>query len=149
MAPALRLLTLGVIGSTVSAVVPAPVAASSPERSLIQAVNDYRRAHDLPPLRSARSLARSADRTARRIMRTDRLQHSRPINSRYRRAHENLAWQSGRARNARRVVRMWEASGAHRAVLLSRGVRWIGAGREYGSLGGRRSTVWVLQVGGR
>ena len=149
MVSARSLFALGAGACALSAVAPTPAVASSPERSLIRAVNDYRRAHDLPPLRSARSLARTADRTARRIMRTDRLRHSRPINSRYRRAHENLAWEAGRTRNARRVVRMWEASGSHRAALLSRNVRWIGAGREYGSLGGRRSTVWVLQVGGR
>jgi uncharacterized protein YkwD len=149
MVSARSLFVLGAAACALPAVAPAHAAASSPERSLVRAVNDYRRAHDLPPLRSARSLARTADRTARRIMRTDRIRHSRPINSRYRRAHENLAWHPGRARDAQRVVRMWEASDAHRAVLLSRNVRWIGAGREYGSLSGRRSTVWVLQVGGR
>lgn len=144
-----RLLAAGALTCALPASFAAPSAAATTEERLVDAVNDYRRAHGLRALRNARSLARTSDRHARRIIRTDRLRHSRPINRRFRRAGENLAWEAGRTADVRRVVRMWADSAAHRNILLSRRVRWIGAGREYGDFEGRRSTVWVLQVGGR
>lgn len=149
MAPARSPIALGAFACAVLAAAPAPAAASSVEDQLVAAVNEYRGAHGLRPLRIATSLERTSDRTARRILRTDEVRHSRPINRRYRRTGENLAWEAGRTAEVRHVVQMWAESAPHRAIMLSRGVRWIGAGREYGDLQGRRSTVWVLQVGGR
>lgn len=149
MAP-IRLLAAGALTCALPVTLAAPSAATTTtEERLVDAVNDYRRAHELRPLRRAPSLARTSDRAARRILRTDQIRHSRPINRRYRRAGENLAWEAGRTGDVQRVVQMWADSAAHRDILLSRGVRWIGAGRDYGDFEGRRSTVWVLQVGGR
>lgn len=149
MAPARSVVALGAIACAASAAAPAQAAASSVEEQLTDAVNEYRAGHGLRPLRAAESLDRTSDRAARRILRTDEVRHSRPINRRFSRTGENLAWQEGRARDARQVVQMWAESDAHRAILLRDDVRWIGAGRECGELNGRRTTVWVLQVGGR
>jgi uncharacterized protein YkwD len=37
----------------------------------------------------------------------------------------------------------------HRALILSPGFRWLGAGIARGRLTGRRATTWVLHFGGR
>ena len=149
MARARSLIALGSLACAVTVAAPAPAATSRTEQRLIDAVNEFRHEHGLRPLRGARSLSRTSDRAARRILRTGELRHSRPINRRYRRAGENLAWQGGRTRDVWQVVRMWAGSRSHRSVMLRRGVRWIGTGQRYGKLRGGRSTVWVLQVGGR
>ena len=61
---------------------------------------------------------------------------------------EALAMHRGWRPRARRTVRAWMQSPAHRAVLLG-GFRHAGAGLKRGRFRGRLATVWVLHVGRR
>lgn len=141
-----RMLALGAIGALAA---PAAALASPTEDRLAAAVNEYRRDHGLRALRAAGNLERSSGLAARRILREDEIRHSRPINRSYRFAGENLGWEPGRATDVEAIVAAWAASPAHRRVMLSRRVSYIGVGREYGDIDGRRTTIWVLHVGGR
>ena len=166
MAPVRRCLALGAFSLALAALPALPVAstaaettsvsapnarsASTAESRLVAAVNRYRRAHGLRSLRRSASLNRTSRRQARRILRSNTVRHSsQPINRRYRRVGENLAWSTGRSTDANRVVNAWANSAGHRSVMLSGRVSWIGAAREYGDINGTAHTVWVLQVGGR
>lgn len=142
---------LGVLALSLAlpAAQPASGFASATEDRLVEAVNDYRRAHGRAPLRASNALEASAGRAARRILRRDRVRHTRRGRRGFRALGENLAWSPGSRRDARRVVRRWARSRSHRRVMLLRRMDYAGAGREYGRLGDRASTVWVLHVGDR
>ena len=40
-----------------------------------------------------------------------------------------------------------DGSPVHRAIVLTRAMRWIGVGMSRGRFGGGRAVIWVLQVG--
>lgn len=130
---------------------PAPASASTTERRVLAEVNALRAAHGVAPLRYSRSLNRSAGRQAVHILRVNRFRHDRRFQAsrRFDLRGEDLAWQPGKRRRAGTVVRMWRASDSHRRVLLDPRFRWGGIGREYGRLGSRRATVWVIHLGAR
>ena len=44
-------------------------------------------------------------------------------------------------------VASWIIHPRHRALILSHGFRWLGAGMARGRLNGRAGTTWVLHVG--
>jgi uncharacterized protein YkwD len=120
------------------------------ERAMLLKVNEVRAAHGLRPLREAPRLERSAGRYARWILRADRFEHQSRIqaSSRFRRLGENLSLHGGHRPRVRYTVRAWMHSPGHRALLLSRGFRWLGAGKAAGRYGGRSATTWVLHLGG-
>ena len=138
----------------VTALVPtgavASVRAPAAERALVDAVNEVRHRHGLRPLRESASLARSAGRLAGALMEKDFLAHVGGVDlpRRFRTRGEALAMHPGWRPRARRTVRAWMRSPAHRAVLLG-GFRHAGAGMKRGRFGGRLATVWVLHVGRR
>lgn len=120
------------------------------ERTIVEAVNDARAAHDVRPLRRSRHLARSAGRFAARLMRLDAFGHGDGVGAgRYRLVGEALAIHRGWRAQARRTVRRWLRSPAHRAVVLGSRFRRAGAGIKRGRFGGRLTTIWVLHVGRR
>lgn len=129
----------------------AGASASTTERRMLAEINDYRAAHGVRPVRASRSLARSSGRFSRHILRSDRVHHHRRASTsrRFRFSGENIAWQRGKRRGTGSVVRMWANSPAHRRVMLNPRFAWGGVGREYGRLGSRRATVWVLHLGRR
>jgi uncharacterized protein YkwD len=45
------------------------------------------------------------------------------------------------------VLDRWLNSYGHRAVMMSRRYRWIGAARAVGLYGGARATIWVVRFG--
>jgi len=116
-----------------------------------QEVNRVRAGHGLAPLRQSRPLNRTSRRYSHYLMRRDWLGHVFPIRAsrRYRRVGEVLAMHTGRRPRVRRTVRAWLRSPSHRALLLSRRFRHMGAGRTRGRFRGRRATIWVVQVGRR
>ena len=124
--------------------------AASAERQMIKAVNGARANHGLKPLRRGPRLARSARAYARWMLRADYFGHQRRIRTRarFRVLGETLAWHSGRRLRVRRTVRRWLRSPPHRALILSRRFRCIGAGTARGRLGRWRARVWVLHLGG-
>ncbi|MEX2195439.1 MAG: CAP domain-containing protein [Thermoleophilaceae bacterium] len=130
---------------------PAFAGASETERRVLAEINDLRAANGVEAVRRSRSLARSAGRYATHILRVDRAHHHSQVwaSSRFRLTGENIAWESGSRRDAERVVTLWAESASHRKVLLDPRFTWGGVGREYGRLGSRRATVWVVHLGRR
>jgi uncharacterized protein YkwD len=125
------------------------VASGSAEQDALGALNQVRSAHRLPALRHSDTLAESAGRYARRMLRREYFGHaaSIPVASRFSAAGETLAWHAGHAPRARQTVNRWMASAPHRAALLSRRFRLVGMATEHGRLAGRPATVWVAHLG--
>jgi uncharacterized protein YkwD len=138
----------------VTALVPtgamAAVRGPAAEGALVDAVNEVRHRHGLRPLRVSAPLAHSAGRLAGVLMEKDLLAHVGGVDlpGRFRARGEALAMHPGWRPRARRTVRAWMQSSAHRAVLLG-SFRHAGAGMKRGRFGGRLATVWVLHVGRR
>ena len=128
---------------------PAAAAPSGPEKRLLDLIDDSRRAHDLPALRDSVSLCRSARRYSRFMLARDFFGHVATIRAsgRFRWRGEALAAYSGWRLRPRRVLRLWLRSPAHRALVLSRRMRFAGVGAMRGRLGRRRTTVWTLHLG--
>jgi len=141
-----------------------PAAARAPWRNMLREVNRVRVDHGLPRLRMAFSLWSAARRHSRAMVRQDYFAHVGPAGStlalRLRRAHfvtrgawaaaETLAWGVGRGGGARVTVRRWLRSPEHRAILLSRRYRLVGASRARGTfLGVRDARVWTADFAHR
>ena len=132
----------------------APAVARSTVRSteldMVAAVNGVRAAHGLGAVRHAPVLARTASRYAGWMLRAQyfghqaRIQTSRAFSV----VGENLAWHSGRQALVRWTLRAWMRSPGHRAVILHRPFRWMGAGLRRGRFKGMPATMWVLHLGG-
>ena len=128
------------------------------ERKVVRLVNRIRARHGLRRLRAGRGLSRAASAHTGDMLGANYFGHpssnGTPMGSRvraYTRARwigECVAAVTG-GRTARRAVRMWMASPPHRAVLLSPRARRVGVGKRRGSLGGRRLTVYTVDVASR
>jgi uncharacterized protein YkwD len=128
---------------------PSASQAGSPQKEMVRAVNDARASHGLKRLRRAPRLERSARAYARWMLRANYFGHQRRIRTRarFRLLGETLAWHSGWRKRVRRTLRAWLHSPPHRALILGRRFRWIGAGTARGHLGGGPATTWVLHLG--
>jgi uncharacterized protein YkwD len=124
-------------------------AASPPP--VVRKLNRVRRRHGLRELRYSPGLARSSSGFARHLMRTHTFGHAPRIHAPrgFRRLGEVLAMHSGWRPRSSSTIRGWMHSPTHRHVLLSRSYGSVGAGRATGRFGGRRATIWVMQVGRR
>ena len=118
---------------------------------MVRQINELRAAHGLPPLRTSRSLTRSSFRYSRSMMGRDSFGHRGRIGAsrRFKRLGEMIERHTGRRPSAAQVVRRWYQSGGHRALLLDRAFRHVGAGRAFGRYRGRRTTIWVVHLGRR
>ena len=126
-----------------------PATGSGAEPAMVEAVNRARAARGLGPLHPSAALNRSAHRYASWMLREDWFGHLSRIRAGgdFQRIGEALALRYGRRARVRRTVRAWLRSPAHRALLLSRGFRAVGAGHAIGFYGSRRATTWVLHFG--
>jgi uncharacterized protein YkwD len=129
--------------------VPAASAATASEKRVLRLIDSARQSHGLPPLRDSDSLCRSARRHSGYMVAHNYFGHLGRIRAsrRFRRRGEALAMYSGWRMRPHRVLRLWLNSPPHRALVLSRGMRFAGVGGRRGRLRGRRSTVWTLHVG--
>jgi uncharacterized protein YkwD len=118
---------------------------------IVEKVNEARASHGLRPLRPSPSLARSATRYSRWLMGIDRFFHDDRIHasSSFGRLGEALALHPGWRPQRGNTVRRWLRSSGHRALLLSRSFRLIGAGIARGRYGSGHATIWTLQLGTR
>ena len=134
--------------SGVSAVV-ADTPPNAPQ-TIVDAINAVREAHGLSALRPRPALNESSSSFALRLMRTEVFGHADRIQTQARltRLGEVLAFHGGRDPAERLTVMRWLHSPPHRALLLSRDFRWVGAGLAVGRFRGRQSTIWVTQFGG-
>jgi len=117
---------------------------------LIDAINDYRSAHSVGPLRMSASLNRSARAWSRRLIVTDSFGHAGSIqaSSRFRRLGEAIAYHHGWRLNMRRSpLGQWRNSSGHSALLLDPQFDFIGIGRAAGYYGSGRATFWTAQLG--
>jgi uncharacterized protein YkwD len=128
---------------------PSPAMAHHAPDLMIQKINEVRARHGLPPLRSSPSLGRSSRRFAGWLMAHDSFGHRTRVSAsrRFRKVGEAMAMHRGRKPRVRRTVRRWLRSSAHRKLLLTRSMNWLGAGLCRGRFGRRRSVIWVIQVG--
>ena len=134
------------------AAAPPAHASSRAEARMVRAVNAFRAAHGVAPLRPSRHLRREAGSFSRWMLDAGVFAHARRHASlapdQTRECYvEVLARHAGAHPRVRRTVRMWDASAPHRGVLLDRRYRWIGAGRAHGAFGGWRTTLWTVRVG--
>jgi uncharacterized protein YkwD len=131
------------------ALLPAATAAASPQEEAIDQLNQVRQANGLAALRGSDALERSSERYARQMIDTDYFGHASRIavGSQFARAGETLALHSGWTAKPEQTIGQWMNSPTHRAVLLSRGYRWVGMGIARGRIGSRIVTVWVAHVG--
>jgi uncharacterized protein YkwD len=110
---------------------------SSPEASLLQAMNAVRASHGLAPLRVDVHLLRAARDHSADMMQRQYFAHgavARRVLSRGARGPvfgEDLAWSTGIS--ADWVVNAWLDSPTHRAVLLRPGFRRVGIGYSFGT----------------
>ena len=116
---------------------------------MVDRINDVRRAYGLRAVHYSPTLARSSSRFAHSLMREGRFGHAARIkaSSRFTRLGEVLALTpSWRIDRAHTIIR-WLSSPSHRAVLLSRSFRYIGAARARGYFAGYETMLWAVQFG--
>jgi uncharacterized protein YkwD len=118
---------------------------------MVRAVNAFRAQHGVAPLRSSSHLGRAAGSFSRWMLDTGFFGHRRRAYATPGHARacfgEVLARHTGGHPRVGSTLRMWDASGRHRAVLLDGRYRWIGAGRALGAFKGWRTTLWTVRVG--
>lgn len=126
-------------------------AASGPSDEMIESINKVRAQHGLYALRAAPSLQRSAQVFSSRLMATNQFGHAPRVSAgrSFRRLGEALALHGGRRLKIRRTLSRWLSSSGHRAIVLTRSMRYVGAGVTRGRFGRNRATIWVLQTGSR
>jgi uncharacterized protein YkwD len=126
-------------------------ARASAEDQMLAKINSYRSQHGLPRVRKSKSLTRSAERYSWRQLNGGYFGHSSRIqaSSKYRRLGEILAFLSGTRAQVSSAFRMWLNSGGHRAVIMDRRFRYVGAGRASGRFRGGKATIWTVQFGAR
>jgi uncharacterized protein YkwD len=125
------------------------------ERSFLSAVNGVRSAHNLRPLQVDAKLLGTARAYSTTMIREDVFTHGAfaqriaQSGARGPAFGENLAWGTGPASNASRIVRMWMASPGHRANLLRPGWVRVGIGVRVGNfLGYPGATVVTADFAG-
>lgn len=120
-------------------------------RTVLERLNHERRTAGIPSLRYSHDLTVSATRFSKRQLATGRFGHGSSIHAprSFRRLGEVLALQRGWRLRAGAVVNGWERSSTHRSVVASAAFAYVGIGWAHGWLGGRPTTIWTAQFGGR
>ena len=128
---------------------------ASAATSLLQAVNQARRAHGLRPLQLDGALVRAAQSHSADMLRGNYFAHGNfqgrmiAFHVRGPVAGENLAWGNGPYARTATIVREWLASPEHRANLLHAGWTRIGIGISSGTfLGNTGSSVITADFAG-
>jgi uncharacterized protein YkwD len=144
----IRFLAVAVLAALTLAVIPAS-ASATPRDAMLAKINAVRAYKGLHPLRLSRSLSTSSGVYARYLMRRDVFGHASRIRAsrRFRTLGEILERHRGSRPQVSATFRAWMNSPGHRHVLLSPRFYWIGLGRTAGRFHGRRSTIWVGQLG--
>ena len=127
---------------------PAAAARSLPGKGMMDAINSVRAKHGLRPVKRSRRLVRSSAARAELMMRADFFAHPTRLRvATFDRVGEVLELHGGRRPRMTNVLQRWLGSYGHRAVILSRRYRWVGAARSIGRYHGSRATIWVVRFG--
>ena len=127
-----------------------PTASARPaDAKMVSAINKVRARHGLRPFSPSRSLERSSERFAGRLIRSGAFGHrSRVSASRgFHNLAEALALRSGHRPQTLATLRNWLNSPGHRSIVLSRRATRVGVGVAGGRFRGGQAVIWVLQVG--
>jgi uncharacterized protein YkwD len=149
---ALRIFAMAVALSAVAAPTAAAAdgAKSGPAETMVERINAVRADHGLPALRAAPKLMRTSRSYARRLMAADGFSHGASFrHTGFRETGEMLAYNNGWRLEPGPSIRMWLSSPVHRALMLSRSFRYIGAGPARGRYSGSLKTIWVIHLGAR
>lgn len=130
------------------------------ERKVVKRINGLRASYGLAKVHGDRRLAMAADAHGRDMLRQDFFAHTSSNGTstsdrvrRYRKSRmigETLAYMpKGGRTSARAVVDMWINSPGHLDVLTTARFRRIGVDKRRGTLGGRRVTVWTVDLASR
>ncbi|MEA2468682.1 MAG: hypothetical protein QOJ57_2808 [Thermoleophilaceae bacterium] len=132
-------------------VVPATASATSPQLLMLKKVNAYRAAHGVPKVHLSRSLANSATKYSRHMMRSGYFGHASRIQAsrRYRTLGEIIEIHRGLRAGVGTAFRAWVNSPPHRSVMLMSQFKFAGAGFVSGSFRGHRDTIWTMHFGRR
>lgn len=152
VAPRAGLFAVAVLVFTLFLAVPSSQAsAAKPSTVMLQEINKARQANGLASLRGSSSLRRTSKRYAGYMLRSGYFGHLTRIRAsrRFRRLGEIIAIHRGSRLAIRNTVRRWLNSPPHRAVILSSGFRYAGAGTRRGRFHGHRSRTWVMHFGSR
>jgi uncharacterized protein YkwD len=124
-------------------------ASETAEATMVDVINNVRARNGLDALRGSSSLAGSARRFSHWLMEHDTFGHAQTIqaSSEFALLGEALEMHSGRRFKVRETVDRWMGSPSHRAIVLSKTMRWLGTGVTRGRFGARPATIWVLHVG--
>ena len=136
-----------IAGLTIGALaLAAPAAgATTPGDAMIESINAVRAAHGLGPVLPDRALTRGAMSHSRNMLAYGYFAHARRMPSApFRRVGEIIEWHRGGA-GVRTATRLWLNSPPHRALILTAGFRYAGAGWATGT----RRTVWTVRFGSR
>ena len=138
----LGILALGFSSDASSSQLAELQALSRQEQSLVQAINQARARHGVPPLRVGLRLRRAARAHSYAMARSGSFTHGdwyrrlRRHGVRGRTLGETIAWGVGVDGTAAAIVGMWLASPPHRATMLAPGFRRIGVGVAVGTMSG-------------
>jgi uncharacterized protein YkwD len=122
-------------------------AAETEQSRMIEAINSARSNDGLPPLRTARTLDRSAGAFARWLLKHETLTHRPEVSTRaYPHRGEALAMHYTLKPGIGSTIRSWLGSPIHHGLVMTRSMNMVGVGYASGRLHGRPRTVWVLQV---
>ncbi len=126
----------------------AGVARKSPS-PMVDRINMVRMAHSLRPARYSPSLSASSSSFAHHLAGTQQFAHGSRImaSNRFSTLSEILAVTGGWKVRRGKTLRLWLESPAHRAVILSPGVDYVGAARIRGHFAGRPVLFWTVQFG--
>ncbi len=131
-----------------AAAAPTPAMAKTPP--MVEKINSVRAAHGLEPLRASPYLRRSSRRWGTYLINTGQFGHlGVRASRRFPYVGEVLSYHGGWRPRRSATVRGWLESPGHRAALLSPSFDSVGAAFARGRIGGRRTTIWVVQFGRR
>jgi len=146
------LLSLALISALAGTALPQPAVAarSSAGNGMMDAVNYMRAKAGLRTLKRSDRLVRSSAARAELMMRENFFAHPARLRvPTFDRVGEVLELHGGYQPRTSTVLRRWNNSYGHRAVMMSRTYRWMGAARAIGRYKGARATIWVVRFGKR
>jgi uncharacterized protein YkwD len=144
-----RIAALVALCTCLLAALPATAGAMSPTRAMLAKVNAFRARHGVPRVRYSASLAGSAARYSRYMMRHHYFGHSSHIHAsrRFRTLGEIIEMQRGPSAGVNTAFQAWLHSPPHRSIILMSTFKLAGAGYVSGRFQGHEETIWTMHFG--